>query len=141
VPGRPSRPRSASARASGSRKASRRSSAASPSAATARRGERCASFSISGTGVLGKDIKATPLGDGIVAFKVQDSGTFVVRDGDGRVVLRDAGSWWSTIVFDSLGDSAPGGEMTSETLGRVNGPHPGLDMDDEFCAMVEDLIG
>jgi hypothetical protein len=104
--------------------------------------ETTASFSISGTGVFGKDIKATPLGDGIFAFKVQDSGTVVVRDGDGRVVLRGAGSWWSTIVFDSLGDSAPGGEVISETLGRVNGPHPGLEMDDdEFCAMVEDLIG
>lgn len=104
--------------------------------------ETTASFSITGIGVFGKDIKATPLGDDIFAFKVQDSGTVVVRDGDGRAVLRDAGSWWTTIVFDTLGDSAPGGEIISETLGRVNGPHPGLEMDDdEFCAMVEDLIG
>jgi hypothetical protein len=104
--------------------------------------ETQASFSISGTGVFGKDIKATPLGGDVFEFKVQDSGTIVVRDGDGRVVLRDAGSWVTLIEFDTLGDSAPGGEIIDEVLGRVSGPHPGLEMDDDaFCAMVEDLIG
>lgn len=101
-----------------------------------------ASFTIEGHGVLNKDVKATPLGGNIFEFKVLEASTVVVRDLDGKVVLRDAGSFWRTIVFDTLGDSQPGGDVLSETIIRVNGPHPLLNMDEAaFCDMVHALIG
>jgi hypothetical protein len=61
---------------------------------------------------------------------------------DGNVVLREAGAIWFEIVFDTLGDSMPGGEVLDETVLRVSGPHPLFDMDEAaFCGMVHDLIG
>jgi hypothetical protein len=61
---------------------------------------------------------------------------------DGNVVLREAGAVWTTIVFDTLGDSMPGGVVLDERVDRVSGPHPLLEMDEAaFCDMVQDLIG
>ena len=57
-------------------------------------------------------------------------------------MLRDRGAIWWTVVFDTLGDSRPGGEVIAETVDRVSGPHPLFEMDDAaFCSMVHDLIG
>ena len=100
-----------------------------------------ASFSIEGT-LTGMDVRATPLGGNVFEFEFRESGTVVVRDMDGNVVLRDAGAIWRTVVFDTLGDSMPGGEVLDETVDRVSGPHPGFEMDEAaFCDMVHDLIG
>jgi hypothetical protein len=100
-----------------------------------------ASFSIEGR-LTGMDVKATPLGGNVFEFEFRESGTVVVRDMDGNVVLRDAGTTWITIVFDTLGDSRPGGEVLDETVDRVSGPHPLFEMDEAaFCDMVHDLIG
>jgi len=100
-----------------------------------------ASFSIEGK-VVDKDVKATPLGGNIFEFRFQEAGTVVVRDMDGNVVLRDSGVFRTTIVFDTLGDSLPGGEVLEETVDRVSGPHPLFEMDEAaFCDMVHDLIG
>jgi hypothetical protein len=100
-----------------------------------------ASFSIEGR-LTGMDVKATPLGGNVFEFKFRESGTVVVRDMDGNVVLRDRGAIWSTVVFDTLGDSMPGGEVLDETVDRVSGPHPGFEQDEAaFCEMVHDLIG
>jgi hypothetical protein len=99
------------------------------------------SFSIGGH-LTGMDVKATPLGGNVFEFKFRESGTVVVRDMDGNVVLREAGAIWITVVFDTLGDSMPGGEVLDETVDRVSGPHPLLDMDEAaFCDIVHDLIG
>ena len=88
------------------------------------------------------DVKATPLGGNVFEFKFRESGTVVVRDMAGNVVLRDAGATWITIVFDTLGDSMPGGEILDETVDRVSGPHPLFEKDEAaFCDMVHDLIG
>jgi hypothetical protein len=88
------------------------------------------------------DVKATPLGDNVFEFKFREAGMGVVRDMDGNVVLRDRGAIWMRIVFDTLGDSEPGGETLDESVIRVNGPHPGFEQDEEaFCATVHDLIG
>jgi len=100
-----------------------------------------ASFSIEGK-LTSMDVKATPLGGNVFEFRFRESGTIVVRDMAGDVVLRDRGAIWVTIVFDTLGDSMPGGEVLDETVDRVSGPHPLFDMDEAaFCDMVHDLIG
>jgi hypothetical protein len=66
----------------------------------------------------------------------------VVRDMNGNVVLRDRGASWRTFVFDTLGDSEPGGEVLEESIDRVSGPHPLLDMEEAaFCEIVNDLLG
>jgi hypothetical protein len=45
-------------------------------------------------------------------------------------------------LFDTLGDSQPGGVVLAETVDRVSGPHPLFEMDeDAFCDRVHDLIG
>ena len=66
---------------------------------------------------------------------------FVVRDMNGRVVLRDVGLIEFAFVFDTLGDSAPGGENFEEQFVRVVGPHPGFEDTFDFCALADDLIG
>lgn len=100
-----------------------------------------ASFSIGGR-LTGMDVKATPLGGNVFEFKFRESGMVVVRDMDGNVVLRETGAVWMTIVFDTLGDSMPGGVVLDERVDRVSGPHPLLEMDEAaFCDMVHDLIG
>ena len=100
-----------------------------------------ASFSIEGR-ITSMDVKASPLGGNVFDFTSRDSGTTVVRDMDGNVVLREAGAIWFEIVFDTLGDSMPGGEVLDETVLRVSGPHPLFDMDEAaFCGMVHELIG
>jgi hypothetical protein len=100
-----------------------------------------ASFSIEAR-LTGMDVKATPLGGNVFEFKFRESGTVVVRDMDGNVVLREAGAIWRLVVFDTLGDSMPGGETLDETVLRVSGPHPLFEMDEAaFCNMVHDLIG
>jgi hypothetical protein len=98
-----------------------------------------ASFSIEGR-LTGMDVKATPLGGNVFEFKFRESGIVVVRDMDGNVVARDRGAIWTTIVFDTLGDSMPGGEVLDETVDRISGPHPLFD-EAAFCATVHDLIG
>ena len=98
-----------------------------------------ASFSEEGR-FTSMDVKATPLGGNIFEFRFRESGTAVIRDMAGDVVSREAGAVWLTIVFDTLGDSMPGGEVLDETLDRLSGQHP-LFEDEAFCAVVHDLIG
>jgi hypothetical protein len=88
------------------------------------------------------NVKATPAGGTVFEFQNRESGSIVVRDMAGNRVLHDRGSIWFDEVFDTLGDSRPGGETLAETVARVNGPRPLHDMTDaEFCDMVHDLIG
>ena len=88
------------------------------------------------------DIKATPLGGNLFEFEFREAGMGVVRDMDGNVVLRDRGVIWMRQVFDTLGDSRPGGNIVDESVIRVSGPHPGFEQDEAaFCATVHDLIG
>jgi hypothetical protein len=97
-----------------------------------------ATFTIEGR-LTDMDVKATPLGGNIFEFKFRSSGIFLIRDTDGHVVAHDRGAIWSTIVFDTLGDSMPGGDTVSETVDRISGPHPLLE--GAFCSTVHDLIG
>ena len=99
-------------------------------------------FTVSGKEMF-RDVKATPVGGTVFEFTTKQSGVpATVRDMDGTVVLRDRGTVSFTVLFDTLGDSQPGGDILEETVDRVSGPHPFSGMsEDEFCAMVNDLIG
>jgi hypothetical protein len=89
------------------------------------------------------EIKATRVSGNIFQFTTVEAGQpFAIRDSAGRIVLRDRGAIRRTLLFDTLGDSAPGGVTLDEAVVRVSGPHPLFDMtEDEFCATIEDLIG
>jgi hypothetical protein len=98
-------------------------------------------LTISHDGVF-KEIKATPVGDDVFEFVDHEAGQpFVVRDMDGKVVLRDRGliSW--TYLFDTGGDEFPGGEYLELLDVRVSGPHPGFFLDDgDECPTVIELL-
>jgi hypothetical protein len=98
-----------------------------------------ASFSEEGR-LTSMDVKATPLGGNIFEFRFRESGMVVIRDMAGDVVSRGRGAIWWTQVFDTLGDSMPGGEDLAETVDRISGPHP-LFEEEAYCATVHDLIG
>jgi len=96
---------------------------------------------ISGWGHL-KEVKATHVEGDVWEFIAVDSGTpFVVRDKRGRLVLKDQGKLVYRQVFDTLGDSEPGGEELDFEVLSIRGHFPSLAPDFDFCAMVSDLIG
>lgn len=90
-----------------------------------------------------QDVRATNVGGSVFEFVTHEVGqVFVVRDMDGNLVLRDRGRIAWTYLFDTLGDTEPGGVELDELDVRVSGPHPGYDISDEdYCAAVQDLIG
>jgi hypothetical protein len=78
----------------------------------------------------------------VYEFTFTHTGVERVVDGDGDVVLRESGAIRQTYLFDTLGDGQPGGDFLEELSLSVHGPHPLFEMDDdEFCAMLHDLIG
>lgn len=89
------------------------------------------------------ELKATQVEGTVYRFTTIEAGQpFAVRDGAGRVVLRDRGVLRHSVVFDTLGDGAPGGIELENTIVAVGGPHPGFEQsEEEFCAMVETLLG
>ena len=98
------------------------------------------SFVIEGKGNF-IDASGKHLEGNIFEFALVNAGWDRVVDADGTVVLRDSGAVRSTILFDTLGDSQPGG-IVLEWIDDPRGPHRLFDQDDEaFCAMVHDLIG
>jgi len=98
------------------------------------------SFTIEGKGNF-IDAHAVHVEGNIFEFSLVHAGWDRVVDADGTVVLRDSGVVRSTQLFDTLGDSQPGGIVLEWTF-DPRGPHPLFEMDDdEFCAMVHDLIG
>jgi len=92
---------------------------------------------------LNNEIKATQVAGDVYEFTSIEAGQpFTVRDAAGRVVLRDRGMIRHRVVFDTLGDSEPGGVTLEHSILAVSGPHPGLEgSEDEFCAMVTELVG
>ena len=92
---------------------------------------------------LNNEIKAAQVAGDVYEFTSIEAGQpFTVRDAAGRVVLRDRGMIRHRVVFDTLGDSKPGGVTLEESIVAVSGPHPGLEgSEDEFCAMVTELVG
>ena len=81
---------------------------------------------------------ATLLYDDVFAFKGVDVGTYVVRNSKGRIVYRDHGTIVNEGQFDTLGDSAPGGQMLDGYPIEISNTwNQGFD----FCAFADRLIG
>ena len=97
-------------------------------------------FMVIRTHGLFKDLTARHVEGNVWEFITHLVGqTFVVEDSDGNVVLRDRGLVTLRTLFDTLGDSQPGGETLEVEITGVHGPHPRLLTD--FCAIATDLIG
>jgi hypothetical protein len=98
-------------------------------------------FVIRGHGVF-HEIKATLVSGTIYEFVAIEAGQpFVIEDSAGHVVVRDRGVIRHTYLFDTLGDSTPGGIFLGETGTIVHGPHPGFADDFPFCEIAADLTG
>lgn len=67
--------------------------------------------------------RATHVSGNLWAFDFVDAGTFTVTDLDGNRLLRDRGVVKIRQVIDTLGDSQPGGELITEEVLAVHGPH------------------
>lgn len=86
-----------------------------------------------------REVKATQVEGDIYRFRAQTAGQhFVIEDRDGNVVYRDRGLLVFEILFDTLGDDVPGGEVLSFELVEIRG-HPGYL--DDICPLALDLIG
>ena len=78
--------------------------------------------------------------DSIVTVQTKESGVWdTIRDSSGKVRYRSAGNLVWSYVFDTLGDSTPGGEGISDEFVRTSGNWQTWDAD--FCAIVDELIG
>ena len=96
-------------------------------------------FLIRGRGMF-KEMTGVHVEGNIWEFTAQDVGQpFVIEDSDGDIVLRDRGRVTIRVVFDTLGDGAPGGVTLEEELTGFSGPHPSITED--FCEVITDLIG
>jgi hypothetical protein len=99
-------------------------------------------FTVSGN-AISKEVQPRLVEGTVYTYQTLQAGQpFVVKDMNGRVVLRDRGAIRLSWSFDSLGDSEPGGE-NFEFLGvvRISGPHPGFEETFDFCALADELIG
>jgi hypothetical protein len=98
-------------------------------------------FVIQGNGLF-HDIKATQVNGTVYEFEAIEAGQpFAIVDSAGNVVVRDRGVIRHTYLFDTLGDSEPGGEFIEETGTVVRGPHPGFADDFPFCEIAAELTG
>lgn len=96
------------------------------------------SFSITYNGNF-REIRARHIEGNIWEFDWRDSGsTWVLRDGDGNVLVRDRGSISATGTYDLLGDGKPGGIVLHETDPVING----VVTEVQWCEeVVEPLLG
>jgi len=89
---------------------------------------------------LYNEVKATRISGSVFEFAAVDAGQpFSLYDSDGNLVLGDRGSVRLRVVFDTLGDDEPGGEIVAEFEPTLHGPHPSAGGD--FCEMITPLIG
>jgi hypothetical protein len=97
---------------------------------------------VRGNGIF-KEVRAVPQTDTIVTYHTIEAGQpFVIEDMSGNVVLRDRGAIDVSYMFDTLGDSAPGGfYLEDPVVVRVAGPHPGFSETFDFCGFLAGLIG
>jgi hypothetical protein len=91
---------------------------------------------LSGNGVF-HELRGTLVEGTVWAFDALDAGMFTVTDPDGNVLLRDRGVVRLHAIFDTLGDSQPGGVLISEDPPVFHGPHSD---DAAFCAVYVDQL-
>jgi hypothetical protein len=84
-----------------------------------------------------KEENATVLHDAVDAYDTKDVGVYAVRNQKGRVVYHDHGTVIQTYVYDTLGDSKPGGNFLQDPVEVKNTWDPDFD----FCALADKLIG
>jgi hypothetical protein len=88
------------------------------------------------------EIKATHVQGTVYEFVAVEAGQpFVIKNAAGRVVSRDRGVIRHTFLFDTLGDSQPGGIFLVELSDDVHGPHPAFAPDFPFCEIAAQLTG
>lgn len=86
------------------------------------------------------EVKAVPLGGNLFRFTAIEAGQpFRLYDSQGNLLLRDRGVIRSSIVFDTLGDTTPGGVLIEELEPSVRGPHPGF-FDETLCPVLVPLL-
>jgi hypothetical protein len=81
---------------------------------------------------------ARPLDDDVFAFNTMERSRYEVADSDGRIVYRDPALVLLTWQFDTLGDSAPGGETPDGYPIELANT---WDQRFDFCALADELIG
>ena len=92
--------------------------------------------------LLLKEIRPRQLDGSVYTLRTIEVGQFVLRDMDGKVVLKDVGLIEFAEIFDTLGDSAPGGVvLEGPEIVRVAGPHPALGETFDPCLLFDELIG
>ena len=91
--------------------------------------------------LLFREVQPHYLGNGIVAYVGQETGTVTFRDSSGEVILREYGIVRIGYVFDTKNDSTPGGTILLDRLLSVKGPHPTYEEDFDFCAFLDSEIG
>ncbi len=74
----------------------------------------------------------------VYLFTRTESGSDTVRDGDGNILYLTAGVVTFKNLFDTLGDSQPGGVGLVDEIVNVVGPHPLLNTD--ICEVAEDQV-
>ena len=88
------------------------------------------------------EIKATQVEGTVYEFVAVEAGQpFVIKDAAGNVVSRDRGVIRHTFLFDTLGDSQPGGDFIVELSDDVHGPHPAFAPDFPYCEVAARLTG
>jgi hypothetical protein len=73
----------------------------------------------------------------VFAYETADTAQYEVRDHHGRVVYRDRGTVTTSFVYDTLGDSRPGGLLLEDPVEIKNTWNPDFD----FCKLADGLIG
>jgi hypothetical protein len=74
-------------------------------------------------------------------FQIDRGRPFVIKNARKEIVLADHGKVSFMQVFDTLGDSEPGGEEISRKVLRTRGHFPSLRPSFDFCRVVKRLIG
>ena len=96
-------------------------------------------FAREGHGLF-NEVEATHVEGTVFEFRFVEAGQpVVISDSDGNLVSRNRGALHVTYLFDTLGDSAPGGEFVADVDFSVAGPHPALEL--EPCDIATELIG
>jgi hypothetical protein len=91
--------------------------------------------------VQAHEIKATLVEGTVYEFVgIQAGQPFVIEDSAGNIIVRDRGVIRDTFLFDTLGDSRPGGEFLEGTS-VVHGPHPSFADNFSFCEVAAQLTG